>query len=440
MTLEPTHISKVPLDPMIGTKVGDYVIDVMIGRGGMGFVYRASHPLIQRQVAVKVIKPEVAADPELARRFFTEAQALSAVKHRGITDVISFGSLPDGRQYLIMELLAGEGVDLVLAREGSLDPVRALGLCDELLDALSAAHHVGVVHRDLKPGNLFLAEQSNGSKVLKVVDFGLARVTASSATPTEKASVVAGTPQYISPEQALGRPATPSSDLYCTGVILFELLTGRLPFLGDGVFELLRSHIEVVPPRVSEFARVPASLDDLVAQLLEKDPQARPSSAALVRNGLRKILRELQQQSTRVSVPLTGPTRPVEVAPQTSPAVPPTGPQPIPRLVFGLIVALGLALLAVAGLLWGILDRPKPLPSTPVATALPELTKAPDPPTPTLVPVVPAPLAPVALEHPEPAPVPLPAPVLPPARVLPPAPVQQPPAPPRVPARRPAET
>ncbi|MBL8952305.1 MAG: protein kinase [Myxococcaceae bacterium] len=389
-----------PVDPLIGERVGDHVVEAIIGSGGMGLVYRAIHPLIQRKVAVKVLKPEVAANPEFKRRFLAEAQALAAIKHRGITDIISFGTLRDGREYLVMEFLEGESLESLLAREGQLDPMRALSLCDEILDALSAAHGAGIVHRDLKPANVFLLEQSNGSVVVKLVDFGLARVTdAALVRNSGKESLVAGTPEYISPEQAQGYAAVPQSDLYSLGAMLYELLTGQLPFEAQGVYALMKAHVEQVPPRLSARLSVPKSLDDLAFGLLEKEPQRRPPSANVVRNRIKAIARELQQETTRLdgrslpevpgaSAPAT--TRPAasdtDVQPPTSfstrPAAADTDVQPRARPPQNRTwLGAGAALLGVAlvGVIGAVLFYGEPPAVEPRSPGLPARTLHSDP-------------------------------------------------------------
>lgn len=320
------------LDPLLGVTLGDYRIEEEVGRGGMGVVYRAVHPLIGRKVAVKVLRPEFADDPEQVSRFLKEAQALSAVKHRGVIDIISFGNLPSGSQYMVMEYLEGEALDALLLRESPLSVTRAMALVEEVLDALSAAHRCGVVHRDIKPANVFMLTQSNGTRVVKLVDFGLARRTAVELMDRkgERSSLMAGTPEYISPEQAMGLAATPRSDLYAVGVMLFEMLSGVLPFADAGVVELLDAHVNRPAPLVSSrVTSIPESVDALVASMLEKDPDARPASADLARTAVQRILKEQRTQETHVgATPRTSGVKPaLEWA--SSPARV-TGPKPAP--------------------------------------------------------------------------------------------------------------
>jgi serine/threonine-protein kinase len=292
-------------DPLIGQQVGEYVVEAAIAAGGMGIVYRAVHPMIGRRVAIKVVRPEMVSDKEQAERFLKEAQALSAIKHRGIIEIIGFGNLPDGRQYMVMEFLEGEPLESVMAREGPMSPARALPLVDEILSALSAAHKAGVVHRDLKPSNVFISNQTSGDRTVKVLDFGLAKhapvVFESPAGPVDaKASLMAGTPEYIAPEQARGLAANPQTDLYCVGVMLFEMLSGELPFKADNVVELMKKHVYEEAPRVARRVNgMPESLDALVAVLLEKEAEKRPASADVARQTVLRIMRQLREESTR---------------------------------------------------------------------------------------------------------------------------------------------
>src|SRR5262245_57190175 len=219
MSTAPIPLVPEPLtpDPLIGQRLGDFIVEQPLASDGSAVVYRARHPLIGRLAAIKVLKPEFAADTQQTDRFLKEAQALSAIKHRGIIEIIGFGNTPDGRQYMTTEFLDGESLEAVIAREAPMPAVRVLGLVDEVLQALSAAHKSGVVHRDLKPSNVFLARQSTGERIVKLLDFGLAKqspVTLAQVVegPLAKASLVAGTPEYIAPEQARGLAPTPRTD------------------------------------------------------------------------------------------------------------------------------------------------------------------------------------------------------------------------------------
>jgi serine/threonine-protein kinase len=290
-------------DPVIGLKLGDYVVQERLGAGGMGVVYRGLQALIGKEVAIKVLQADLANNPEETERLIAEARLVNAIGHRGIVDIYSTGSLPDGRQYLVMELLRGEPLDQVVDQRGPLKVVETLGILDEICDALSAAHGAGVIHRDLKPNNVFLVTPPHGARYLKLLDFGLAKRSATphgSAAQT-RASIVVGTPYYMAPEQARGQSISPQTDLYALGCMAFELLTGKLPFDAPTPFEVISMHLNSPAPRVSDRdPSVPEALDELVARLLAKVPSDRPSSAAAVRSELNRIKNRLQTGSTGV--------------------------------------------------------------------------------------------------------------------------------------------
>lgn len=299
-------------DPLLGQTVGGYLVEETLGKGGMGLVYRARHPVINRNFAIKVLRPELASDVVSSGNFVREAQMLSSLKHPSIIDIVGFGSMSDGRQYMVMEFLVGRTLHRELADDGRLETERALRLSDEILDALSAAHSVDVVHRDLKPSNVFLGTVSGGREVVKLLDFGLAQQQAAALrclVDEDGASLIEGTPAYIAPEQVNGDPATKQSDLYSFGVMLFELLTGSVPFkvnrgldLSKRDLDLMERHVSEVAPTIHSVApelRFPDGLAEIVADLLSKNPDHRPSSADIVRKRLAKVRRGMQADETQ---------------------------------------------------------------------------------------------------------------------------------------------
>ncbi len=307
-------MSPLPLvaDPLIGQNVGGYIVEEALGEGAMGLVYRARHPTLKRHFAIKVLRPEIAADATSARNFAREAQTLASLKHPSIIDIIDFGPMSGGRQYMVMEFLLGKTLERELLDEGRLDPERALRISDEILDALWAAHSVGVIHRDLKPSNVFLEKVSGGREMVKLLDFGLAKqrpaVLGLQVGPVEDTSI-AGTPDYIAPEQACGQAASSQSDLYSLGVLLFRMLTGSLPFKADPnlpddqqVLALMKQHVHQAPPTLQEAAaglRFPEELSEIVSDLLKKRPADRPSSAETAKTRLSRVQRSLQQEATQ---------------------------------------------------------------------------------------------------------------------------------------------
>lgn len=293
-------------DPLVGVMAGEYRIEAPLGRGGLGIVYRALHPAIGKAVAIKVLKWELASDPEQARRLTEEAQAVNAVGHRGIVDIFGTGRLEDGRQYLAMELLEGLPLDRLIATEAPLPLARALELTDALADVLDAAHCAGVIHRDLKPNNLFLVKPSHGAPYLKVLDFGLAKRTPVShgTTPQTRSNVMVGTPMYMAPEQARGHPVGPATDLYAVGVILFEMLTARRPYEAETHFEVVALHLNAPVPRPSEHRpELSADVDELVAKLLAKNPGDRFASARALREAIAAVPRPSLSKAEAPSAP-----------------------------------------------------------------------------------------------------------------------------------------
>lgn len=250
-----------------------YRLEEQIGSGGMGTVWRATDTLLNRSVAVKLLHPAQMAEPTARERFRTEGRITAGLSHPGIAQVYDYGE-EDGRAFLIMELVVSEPLSQVLREQGHLSADQTLDFVCQAAKALAAAHARGVVHRDIKPGNLLVTEDGQ----LKLTDFGIARGD-TSVTLTQTGMVM-GTAQYISPEQASGRPASGASDLYALGVVAYECLAGTPPFTGDSPVALALAHTRDDPPELPE--HVPAEIDNLVFSLLQKDPEDRPSSAGEV--------------------------------------------------------------------------------------------------------------------------------------------------------------
>jgi eukaryotic-like serine/threonine-protein kinase len=272
-----------------GTPVGEYYVDGIIGEGGMATVYAATHPIIGRRVAIKVMSRAPSADQTVAvSRFVQEARAISAIGHPNIVDVFAFGALPDGRSYFVMELLAGETLFDLLGR-------RPLGLREtitillQVCDALTAAHDKRIVHRDLKPENLFVLEMRDGRRMVKLLDFGLAKLVGADAVRHTSTGCVMGTPSYMSPEQVLCRDIDCPSDIYSLGVVAYETLTGHVPFEADAPFELFELHVKTPPtPLTDVMPGIPEALNRLVLRMLAKEPHERPSIVQ-VASGLQAV-------------------------------------------------------------------------------------------------------------------------------------------------------
>ena len=276
---------------MIGHVVGKYRLLDQLGEGGMGTVYRAEHVVLGSPAAVKVLLPQFTQDGVVVDRFFQEARAASAIRHPGIVEVFDFGRLPNGQAYIAMELLRGEDLSGFVLRRGPLDASLATQIAIQMLGALNATHAVGVIHRDLKPDNIFLVRDPGapGAIRVKLLDFGIAKLIrspniaalAARGRPRTK-NMILGTPAYMAPEQCRGGAEIDArADLYAVGCLLFELLTGRPPFVAEGDGEVMAMHIYEPPPRLSNLApELPVELDALIAKLLTKDPADRIPSAA----------------------------------------------------------------------------------------------------------------------------------------------------------------
>jgi tetratricopeptide (TPR) repeat protein len=272
------------VDPLIGAVVGErYRIVSRIGVGGMGAVYRAEHTMMRRDLAIKVLLSELGGREEFARRFEREAESASRLTHPNIITVTDFGRTPGGSLFLAMEFLAGDALT-TLINEGPLPRERALLIIRQILRALDHAHGAGVVHRDLKPDNIMLVERDGQRDVVKILDFGIAKVTepASGQEALTQAGVIFGTPEYLSPEQALGEPVDARADLYAAGVILYEMLVGRRPFESEEKVKIISMHLSHVPPRMRDSnptVDVPVALEQVVMQALEKHRENRFASA-----------------------------------------------------------------------------------------------------------------------------------------------------------------
>ncbi|HEX8163725.1 MAG TPA: serine/threonine-protein kinase [Pyrinomonadaceae bacterium] len=266
-------------------------VECEIGRGGMGTVYRATHLGLDRPVAVKVLKKEIAADPEVAERFMREARTMAKLRHPRAAMIFDAGKLPDGRPFIVMEHVEGATLADVLARDGRFAPERAVRVAAEICDVLTEAHRLGIVHRDLKPSNIMLNERG-----VCVLDFGIAKVLANSADATKthattESGLIIGTPRYMSPEQCTGQSVGPASDLYSVGVLVYEMLAGSPPFtdqLQSAV--LVKQATTPPPPLVARRSDVPRRLALVVHALLAKSPADRPKSAREARLGLERAI------------------------------------------------------------------------------------------------------------------------------------------------------
>lgn len=279
--------SNVPLGRVIANK---YRVESLIGAGAVGAVYRASHADLGRTVAIKVLHPSCRADPHLLSAFRKEARAASALAHPNVTIVHDFGEEPDGLVYIVMEHLHGITLQTAIDQDRRLAPKRAVGIMLQVCAALSAAHERGIVHRDVKPDNVLLVQSRDDEgypfELAKVCDFGIAALEAGPSPASGE--LTAGTPEYMAPEQARGQ-ADARTDIYACGVMLYEMLAGRPPFVADTVQGILTKHAEEPAPRLSAIVTVDARLEALISRALEKGPERRFQAMREMRQALKRL-------------------------------------------------------------------------------------------------------------------------------------------------------
>lgn len=291
----------IPDDPLVGrTVAGRFEILARVGSGGMGTVYRARQMPLERNVALKLLKEEVSWDPDTVTRFHREAKAMSLLQHPNTVRVFDFGQTDDEVLFLAMELLEGETLSERLTREGELDPTSAIRIVQQILASLHEAHAKGIVHRDLKPDNIVLADvQGHAEAVVKVLDFGIAKVFEGENdfdSLETQAGTVFGTPRYMSPEQAQGKPLDPRSDLYSVGVLLYQLLTGVPPFRDDDAVVVMAKHIRDIPEPLTQIAPtrpITRRLEKAVLKALDKSRDKRFQDADAFSAALDHCLPEL---------------------------------------------------------------------------------------------------------------------------------------------------
>ncbi len=286
-----------PKDPFIGREIlnGQFRILEKIGTGGMGSVYKAAQPAMNRQVAIKILHPKLAGRKDLTSRFRREARAMSQLTHPNTVKVFMFGELEeDGSLYIVMEHLEGKNLNQSVRKEGPMAVERAIPILIQVCGALQEAHDLGIVHRDLKPENIFLCHQGGLTDYPKVLDFGLAKVTERQMQPGSviltQEGMVFGTPEFMSPEQAQGKTLDARSDTYSLAVILYETLTGKLPFTARTPMEYIQKH--VIEPPIPLNERVPErkfakGLEEVLSKALAKKPDDRYQSAAEFAEALR---------------------------------------------------------------------------------------------------------------------------------------------------------
>jgi serine/threonine protein kinase len=376
-----------PQDPFIGRDIlnGQYQILQKIGSGGMGAVYKALETEMNRMVGVKILHPKLANRKDLVSRFRREARAMSQLTHPNTVKVFMFGELEDGSLYIIMEFLDGKNLNQTVRSEGPFPMERALPVLIAVCGALDEAHKAGIIHRDLKPENIFLCQSAGMRDFPKVLDFGLAKVGERQMRPGSviltQEGMVFGTPEFMSPEQAQGKALTPASDTYSIAVILYEVLTGKLPFDAKSAMDYIQLHVTAKPFGLSERVAgktFPPLLDRVMERALAKRAEDRYATAADLASALQLILQGATQLPPHLasahwnelptmpfvpaSVPAGAPNTPVpgqatyasarpmpsqRVPPHSLPAPRSTSSVRIPRTNVGMLVGVAVAFLLI---------------------------------------------------------------------------------------------
>ncbi len=302
---------------------GRYRLIAQQGSGGMAVIYKAVDQLLGRTVAIKVLRPSLTSDPAFMVRFRNEARSAANLNHPNIVTVHDVGN--DGpTQYIVMEFIEGQDLKRIIKADGILSVERTLKLAIQICAGIGFAHRAGLVHADVKPQNILVSR----GDIVKVTDFGIAQAF-TDTQPGEKQSVVWGSPHYFAPEQARGERPTPASDVYSIGIVMFEMLTGRLPYSGANQQELALAHIREQAPRVSDFnPTVPETLAQIIFKVMSKEPSARYRTADQLGHVLESY-RERGREQT-VAAPASYPISPPPTTPPPTPFVPPAPPPPAP--------------------------------------------------------------------------------------------------------------
>ena len=394
----PRRVATDGSDERLGQVLGSYRVIELLGKGGMGFVYRAEHTKLGREVAIKLLRSDYARRRDAVARFIQEARTVNRIRHRNIVDIPDIVELDDGTTFIVMEMLRGNSLGK-WARSG-VDLPRALAVLVQICDALASAHAVDVVHRDLKPDNIIVVPTADGAELVKLLDFGVAKLLNRDdediGFQTAAGSVI-GTPAYMSPEQAGGMAVDARSDIYSLGAIMYELFTGQPMFRGRSFGEYVRKHLteRPVPPRETQAgAMIDPRLDALIMKALEKDPDQRFGQIVELRDALLGMLGSLETHppfamtsglsAVRV-LPTIAPTGPSQVMhpsqfysgySQIALAPPPQPRTSIWTWVIGATVAIGLG---VGGALWFATGGDAPAQPAPVAVAKPAIESTPIP-------------------------------------------------------------
>ena len=406
------HSRDTPVDELIGTVVADkFRIRALIGEGAMGRVYRARHVPLERDVAIKVLHRHLGGHDRVAQRFQREALAASRLSHPNSLHVIDFGTTADGTLYIAMELLDGEDLQTIIDHDYPLAPARIARILGQVLYAVDEAHHAGIIHRDLKPENIVVLSDRSGREHVKVCDFGIAKILDGEGPSITVDGFVCGTPQYMAPEQARGEDIDHRVDIYAAGCVLYQMLVGSVPYVGDNALGIITKHLteRAMPPRQRRpELGIPRSLEQIVQIAMSKRPEERYSTAAAMAEALERAVAELGPDAdTRLGegryardAETSAPTQSAEV-----PVVKASPPAPTQRPRWALPLAALAAVLAIGGAaLWSsrgasapVSEPPRTAPAT-VEPATPPLAPPQSPPVDP--PAITEPIAPQAAEPP----------------------------------------
>jgi serine/threonine-protein kinase len=359
-----TLVSSVGVDAYIGRTIdGRYLVESVLGEGGMGVVYQGRHKVIDKKVAIKVLRGEMARNKEITERFLQEARSASSIGNPHIIDISDFGTLPDGSTYFVMEFLGGKSLTDAIAEVRPMPLARILSIGQQIAAGLAAAHEAGIVHRDLKPDNVMLIQRStpgsssSGRDFVKILDFGIAKVSGEASRLTQAGSIF-GTPHYMSPEQAAGTTVDLRTDIYALGIILYEMASGKVPFDADNFMGILTQHMYKAPVPILALVpapEIPPGLDAVIQKCLSKKVDGRYSSMTELATDLEKVgrgehpdaLAEMMARSGAFALPSD--YFRASAMPAPVPASPPVGARRgrTPMLIaMGVVATIGIAVVA----------------------------------------------------------------------------------------------
>src|SRR5512140_2309395 len=288
------------------TRLGSYKIDRMLGEGGMGFVYEATHEVLNRRTAIKLLRPELSTHAQVVTRFLMEAKAVNLIDHQNIINVYDYGDGADGSVYFVMEFLEGETLDDLMRKRRPMQMPLLLHTFGQIARALAAAHAKQIVHRDLKPANVYVVSREDNPYFVKLLDFGIAQLRGTGAVQgLTVAGTVMGTPQYMSPEQISGETVDARSDVWAMGVMMYRAATGQAPFKGEEFPQLADKILHHVPPPAGDLVALPASLTKLITSCLERSIERRCQSVAELIAGLERVKQECKLDDDAILAAVT---------------------------------------------------------------------------------------------------------------------------------------